>query len=152
MPKDQMKNNTTATNVATPIAPSTPGLSMAELRDMVAHELRQGSSQESAAGILVARGWPDITARQFVARTAQNVEVITQAEPSETDKRQAAIMVYKRRMVRGVLWMIGGIAIYVASLNIVRSYNGGSFVFFGSIIFGIIDFLAGFVGWWRSRK
>jgi hypothetical protein len=137
-----MQNNTTTATA--------PGLSMQELNDLIDRELQQGSSQDSVTGILIARGWPEVTARQFVARAAQSAPA--RPAPIKVEERQSAILVYKRRMLRGLLWMLGGFVISVASLSLVRSNGGGSLVFFGAMIFGVIDFLAGFVGWWRCRK
>lgn len=151
--------NSTENNATAPVTPeatTTPGLSMQELRSLILQELKQGRTQEAAADVLVARGWPEVTAQQFVVRTALSIEATAPVRQDSARvawrDRQVSIRVYKRRMVRGLLWMLGGIAISLASANLVQSYSGGTFMFLGTMLFGMIDFLAGLIGWWRSRK
>ena len=133
---------------------------------MILHELRQGHCQDVAAEILIARGWPLVTAKQFVARTALSLNApaaspappstrpkpADMANPLSDDDRVIVAAMFKRRMIRGLMWMLGGIAISMASLSLSRLNGGGSFMFFGAMLFGMIDFLAGLVGWWRHRK
>jgi hypothetical protein len=54
---------------------------------------------------------------------------------------------YKKRMTRGLLWTIVGVAITCGTLAFSDSLGGKYVLFYGAIIFGFIDFVAGLVGW-----
>jgi hypothetical protein len=54
-------------------------------------------------------------------------------------------------MVRGLLWTIAG-SVITCGTYIFASDLGGRYVLcYGAIILGVIDFLAGLIGWLTSR-
>ncbi|MBN2386687.1 MAG: hypothetical protein JXB85_06665 [Anaerolineales bacterium] len=58
---------------------------------------------------------------------------------------------YRKQMIAGLLWTGAGVAVTVMS-SIFRDQLGGSSILcYGAIIFGIIDFLVGLVGWLSHR-
>lgn len=128
-----------------------PPQTLRELTDSVNQQLSHGVSSDVVVKQLLDRGWPEVTARQFVANAARNAGAATQDAGSSAERRQIAEL-YKRRMFRGLAWTLGGLAITLVSLDLAR-YNGGvSFFCFGAILFGFIDFLTALAGWWRYRK
>jgi hypothetical protein len=54
---------------------------------------------------------------------------------------------YKKRMTRGLLWTIAGIVITCGTFAISDSLGGRYYLFYGAIIFGLIDFVVGLIGW-----
>lgn len=69
------------------------------------------------------------------------------AENTEQDEARNS----RRRMLSGLLWCVGGLAITSASYWFADA--GGKFsVFYGAVIYGIYDFLVGLVGWLRYLK
>ena len=58
---------------------------------------------------------------------------------------------YRKRMTRGALWTLAGIILTCGSY-VFASEAGGSYVLCGgAIIFGLIDFVAGLIGWFFSQ-
>jgi hypothetical protein len=58
---------------------------------------------------------------------------------------------YRKRMARGALWTIAGLILTCGSYAF-ASESGGSYVLcWGAIIFGLIDFIAGLIGWVFSQ-
>jgi hypothetical protein len=63
--------------------------------------------------------------------------------------REARVRGYKRRMRNGILWAIGGVI--VTGWTYVVAPDGKYFVFWGAVIYGIIDFFSGLIGWLKYR-
>jgi hypothetical protein len=58
---------------------------------------------------------------------------------------------HKKRMTRGALWTIAGLVLTCGSY-VFASEAGGSYVLcYGAIIFGLIDFFVGLIGWLGSQ-
>ena len=69
------------------------------------------------------------------------------AENAEADEARGN----RRRMLTGLLWCVGGLAVTSASYWFADA--GGKFsVFYGAVLYGIYDFLVGLVGWLRYLK
>jgi len=58
---------------------------------------------------------------------------------------------YRKRMFRGLLWTIAGIIITCGTYLFAEDLGGQYVLCYGAIIFGVIDFLAGLIGWIFSR-
>ena len=54
---------------------------------------------------------------------------------------------YKKRMTRGLLWTVVGIILTCGTMAFASNLGGKYVLFYGAIIYGIIDFLVGLVGW-----
>jgi hypothetical protein len=50
-------------------------------------------------------------------------------------------------MTRGLLWTVAGVVITCATFYFADSLGGKFVLFYGAIIFGVIDFVVGLVGW-----
>lgn len=68
-------------------------------------------------------------------------------EDLSKEQRQEMVDYYKRHMIYGALWFIGGSLITVISLT---NGNGGV-ITYGAIIYGIYDFFRGLNGWMTYR-
>jgi hypothetical protein len=53
----------------------------------------------------------------------------------------------KKRMTRGLIWTIVGVVITCGTVVFSDSLGGKYVLFYGAIIFGFIDFVAGLIGW-----
>ncbi|MBK8780307.1 MAG: hypothetical protein IPO22_00560 [Anaerolineales bacterium] len=54
---------------------------------------------------------------------------------------------YKKRMKRGFLWAVVGFIISCCTYQFADSLGGKFYVFYGAVIFGLIDLVIGFFGW-----
>lgn len=106
------------------------------VKDMVAEKLAEGKNAKKIVEELVKGGWSQESATQFVTTTEQQFK-------QSPEGRQILASKYKRRMLYGVLWLIGG--------AILTGVTQGNFIFFGAIIWGLIDFFRGFFGWLKYR-
>lgn len=57
----------------------------------------------------------------------------------------------RKRMIRGLLWTVAGILITAITYSIASDEGGTYFICWGAVIFGLLDLLAGLVGWLRYR-
>ena len=58
---------------------------------------------------------------------------------------------YKRHMLYGLLWVVGGTIVTVATMS-AASEGGYYFVFWGAILWGVIDFFRGLIGWSKYKN
>lgn len=85
---------------------------------------------------------------QSVGQT--NEPIVAENETAENTEQDEARN-SRRRMLSGLLWCVGGLAVTSASYWFADA--GGKFsVFYGAVIYGIYDFLVGLVGWLRYLK
>ncbi len=58
---------------------------------------------------------------------------------------------YKKRMTRGLLWTVAGLVLTCGSYFFASQIGGSYVLCYGAIIFGIIDFVVGLIGWLSSQ-
>jgi hypothetical protein len=116
------------------------------LSEAVANDLAEGKSKNKIVRGLVKQGWLRESAVQFIDRVEQAIE---EYKKSPEGQRVMAEK-YKRHMLYGILWAVGGIAVTVITYN--AANPGGTYIIaWGAILFGIIDFLRGLIGWLRYQ-
>jgi hypothetical protein len=122
---------------------------MSELSSLVADELARGQSREDVVTLLVRRGWPEVSARHFVENKAQKLP--TQRESSRESTVTAEM--YRRKMIRGLIWTVVGV-ILTAVMYRASSSTGSSmyFIWWGTVLFGLVDFVTGLIGWLSHRR
>ena len=104
-----------------------------------AQELANKKSPKAVAQKLTEQGVTPATANQIVAETQKLL-------------KKALSEKNKKRMLRGFIWLVIGIVLTCGTLAFASSKGGGTYVvFYGAIIWGIIDFIAGFFGWLFSQ-
>jgi len=116
------------------------------LSKTVAKALADGTSEAEVARTLTEQGWSEEQATKLVAGIARALESYRQSPPG----RRALAERHRKRMMRGLLWTVAGIAITVITHSAASS-SGTYLIFWGAILFGVIDFLAGLVGWLRNK-
>jgi hypothetical protein len=128
-------------------------VSVPELRQRIAKELRRGKSQDDLVRYLGTRGWPEVTARPFVANAARANEFPPEPQPApQANETARPADAYKQRMIRGLLWILAGIGLSIVASDIARSTRSTGFVFIFAILFGCVDFVLGLRGWLQHRK
>jgi len=119
--------------------------SLAEIFKFTQQELNAGQSTDGIVEELVAQGWPEDWARRHVADRARQRSAGRRGEP--TDPR-----VYVRRMGRGFASILVGVLLTVATFEMAQAAGIGMYiVWWGAILWGLVDFIAGLVGWLRHR-
>ena len=58
---------------------------------------------------------------------------------------------YFRKMIFGALWAVGGTIATVFSYSLATGGGGKYFIFWGAILFGLIDCIVGFSGWVTNK-
>lgn len=115
-----------------------------DLSEAVAERLATGKSKEAIVKDLLADGFEEADALQFV----NHVEQALNGYQESPEGRAALASQYSRHMLYGALWAIGGTVVTVATYE-AASAGGTYVVAWGAILFGIIDFFRGLFGWLR---
>jgi len=58
---------------------------------------------------------------------------------------------FRKRMVRGLLWTVAGTLVTCLTYLFASNLGGSYLLCYGAILFGVIDFLVGLVGWLSNR-
>ncbi|MFT3893381.1 MAG: hypothetical protein QM730_17270 [Anaerolineales bacterium] len=99
-----------------------------------AQELAKKQSSKNVVQKLIAQGVSPATAEQVVIET-----------------KKAFAERHRKRMIRGLLWTIGGIVVTCGTFAFADKLGGGYVLFWGAIAYGLIDFVAGLIGWLSNR-
>jgi hypothetical protein len=99
--------------------------------------LSQGKRQDEIIQDLIGQGWTQEQATQ----TVHQIDVLF---------REARIGAYKKKMLYGLFWALGGIVVTVWTYSAASS-GGTYFVAWGAILWGCIDIVRGFVGYCKYR-
>ena len=108
------------------------------LAELVAHDLVKGKGRKAVIAQLIQRGFSEPAVEQLVADVAYQLNPVF-------------IKKFKRRMVRGLLWTIAGIVVTVGTFIFAEQLGGMSLLCYGAILWGLVDFVAGLVGWLTYR-
>jgi len=112
----------------------------------VAKELSRGVKRDQIIKQLVTRGWHGSDAVELVTRVEREIAEYKQS----AEGRQVLAAAYKKHMIYGVLWFAGGTVVTV--FTFATSKPGGSYwVAWGAMLFGLIDFFRGWIGWRKHR-
>jgi len=118
-----------------------------KLSAAVAKELAEGKKKEEVTKKLLKQGWPKESANNFV----ENINQALERYKNSPEGQRILASKYKRHMIYGVLWAVGGTAVTAATYSAASS-GGVYFVAWGAILFGIIDFFRGLFGWLKYRS
>jgi hypothetical protein len=117
-----------------------------QLSENIAQQLAEGVSREKIVKRLVKKDWNESQATQYVSEIERELQ---QFQNSPSGRAQMASK-YKRHMLYGVLWAGGGTAVTLYTLN--AASGGGTYVVaWGAIIFGVVDFFRGLIGYMKYR-
>ncbi len=120
-------------------------------QEMVAGVIKELSAGKQPARIIKEmekQGWTKDMAAALVAQAQQTIK--TYQESPEGRKVMAAR--YKRTMLAGVLWAVGGIVVTAVTYDMASRGGGTYVVAWGAVIFGIYDFVRGLIGWLKNRS
>ena len=124
-------------------------LSLGQLKRLVKNEWKLGKSQPQLVEMLVQRGWEETAARQFVAK---EVQLLSTVKPLSSTERAEQAQAHLRQMGRGLLQIGAGIVLTVGSRLLASQGGAGiSLIFWGLVLWGVIDFWIGLSGWWKNR-
>ncbi len=120
-----------------------------EMLNNVVQQLAQGKRPAQIAKELEKQGLSKENAAALVGQGQQALK----AYQESPEGRQVMAAKYKRAMLSGVLWAIGGIVVTVISYNLARSGSfGGTYVIaWGAVLYGIYDLIRGLIGWLKYR-
>jgi len=118
------------------------------LYEAVTRSLASGQSPQAVARRLIKRGMPPEPANRLVAEASAAVNVF-QKSP---EGRRAMVKRYQGRMIRGLLWAVGGLLVTAITYSMASGRGGTYYIFWGAVLFGAIDFFAGFLGWLRYQS
>jgi hypothetical protein len=139
-------------------APVGGGKSLKELTALIAKQLARGAKPQTLINQLIARGWPEATARQFVsnARRAHLQRALEAFDTHNTaqGEPERQIREYRRRILRGLLCSLIGLALIVVGLGMHDTSNGLYHFSMGVVltVFESLDLLNGLSAWWRHRR
>ena len=108
----------------------------AVVHHLVVQRVVEGKNSKQIAEELVQAGWPEDSATRYVTDTEQQFK-------QSSEGRQILAGKHKRGMLHGTLWVGGGLALTAAT--------GGFLIFWGAVIFGLVDFLRNLAGWLKYR-
>jgi hypothetical protein len=114
------------------------------------NQLISGKSREMVTQSLVARGWPEVSARQFVINTAQAISK-PQIQVDEDDEHQAIAEMFRRRITRDFLLTSGFMLGMLAANDLFPSAPVLTLFFLSMCTFSFVDLLIALIGWWRNR-
>ena len=100
-----------------------------ELSEAVAHELAEGKNKGKIAEELVRQGWPKESVVQFVDSIEQGLKQYAEQYKNSPEGRQVMASKYKRHMLYGILWAVGGTVVTVATYS--AASGGGVYVLLG---------------------
>jgi hypothetical protein len=121
-----------------------------ELTHAVISQLMSGKSHEVVTQTLVARGWPEVSARQFVLNTAQSLTK-PQIQAEEDDERHMVAELFRRRAARDFLLTAGFMIGTLAVNDLFPSAPLLTLFFLSMCTFSFADLLIALIGWWRNR-
>ena len=113
----------------------------------IAKELSEGKKKDKIVKELVKQGWPVETAWNLMAQTEKLIEDYR----NSPEGRQIMANSAKRHMIYGILWCTGGSVITYLTYS-AASEGGVYFVFWGAILWGIIDFFRGLLNWYKYKS
>ena len=118
-----------------------------DLTKTIAQQLVSGKIQQALVKDLVKKGFSEEAANAMVGNVAAALE-----DYKKTPAGRAAIaQKNKNRMFRGLAWTVAGTIITVVTYSSASLSGGTYYICWGAILFGVIDFFAGLIGWLSNR-
>jgi hypothetical protein len=124
---------------------------MQQLTHAVISQLMSGKSQAVVTQSLVERGWPEVSAHQFVVNTAQSLarpHVIAEKD----DERVVLTELFRRRAARDLLLTAGFLVAMLAVNSLFPSTPMLGLFFLSMCTFSFVDLFVALIGWWRNRQ
>lgn len=129
---------------------TSPPPTLQELTRSVYRQLAMGMSRSDVMQQLIARGWPEVTAQQFVTNAAQSVIPLRPEDTEEKERQYMAKLLRRRAALDLLLTAVCALGSFVAFV-LVTSLHALAFFFLSMGILSLIDLLLSFIGWWHIR-
>ena len=123
---------------------------MKELTAIVVRQLAAGKSQELVSQQLIARGWPEISARHFVSNAAPTASEHNAVDNPE--EREVMVEVYRRRMIRDLIMIVASLVLMLVVVKLFPEYGVLALFLLGMTALSTIDFIVALWGWSRNRS
>ena len=121
-------------------------ISLQNLSETITSQLSKGATQESMIQQLIGQGWPEVTARRFVVNASRAVN--KHRRIGSEDRLVKA----RARIVRGLLWLLAGVAVLLISLEVPNLKGGIPMLYVGAIVVGFFDFFIGLLNWREEQE
>ena len=122
-----------------------PQQSLQTLTDSITRQIADGISHEALIQQMVQQGWPEVSAKRFVLNVARAANKHRRIGSEErVDKAKA-------RMVRGLLWLLAGVAVLLVSLEVPHLTGGIPLLYVFAIVGGFFDFFLGLLTWYEEQ-
>jgi len=141
------------------ISPSPVPITSSSVQSAVPGSSSANQTQQDFSGIyrfaaieLAKKQPPKVVAKKLIDQGVMPDTANRIVAETHTAVRKALAEKGKKRMTRGLIWAVIGIVITCGTLAFASGRGGGSYVvFYGAIIYGVIDFIAGLSGWLSNR-
>ena len=121
---------------------------MKDLTGEMVKKLVAGVSHEKIVQQLVERGWPAVSARQFVANLAQTVH----QRDDVGEDREVKLAEYRERFIRSFITGLTTFGLMLAMIMFVESLQMIAFFFLGLSVFSFVDMAIAYIGYMKIRK
>ncbi|MCL4507432.1 MAG: hypothetical protein M1434_00350 [Chloroflexi bacterium] len=119
-----------------------------ELTSTLVKQLAAGTSQELLISQLVERGWPAVSARQFIANVAQ-----TASQHNDVDEeRENDAAQFRSRIVRDLIMGLICFGLMLLSMSFFEGQDMLALFFFGMSVYAFVDMLVAFIGYTHNRR
>jgi hypothetical protein len=110
--------------------------------ELVKREHLEGKDRNTILNMLKKEGLTPPNAQKAYEEALRELEISPEGRSLLAEK-------YRKQMNRGLLWTIAGIVITVVSYSSAASspVGGTYYICWGAVVFGIIDFIAGYIAW-----
>ena len=135
--------------IESPTQSSTGTRSLQELSGAVVKQLVAGRPQETVVKQLVQRGWPEVSARHFVANAAQ---AASQHREENDEERAYIAELFRRRMLRDLVLTVICCGATFVLYDFAHTMPALPLFFLSMTVFSLVDLITALVGWWRYRK
>jgi hypothetical protein len=89
-------------------------LSLHDLSQLVVLQTQSGKSRGEIVRVLVARGWPEVSAVRFVSTTlSEHRELAARAQVPDEDQQSTNRALYSEQEVRRMLWIVGLVVVII---------------------------------------
>lgn len=112
------------------------------LIEAIGELIGEDTNEEKIVRKFVKQGIPEEKVRNFYNEITK---LAAQYEESPEGRKEMAAS-YSRKIIYGILWAVGGIIATSVSMES-AGYGDTYYVFYGAIIWGVIDIVRGIAGW-----
>ena len=122
--------------------------SLKELTSTLVKQLASGTSQELLISQLIERGWPEVSARHFIANIAQ-----TASQHNDVDEvREIVAAQFRSRIIRDLIIGLIFFGLVLLSMTFFEALDMLALFFFGMSVYSFVDMVIAFIGYSRNRK